>query len=45
MNFEVEKSRMQSKIADLSERNKLIEDYEKKLEEMDFLVEEVDLKE
>jgi len=45
MNYEVEKSRLESKINDLQKRAALVEDYEKKLEDMDLLLEEVDLKE
>ena len=45
MNFEVEKSRFNSKISELQERAKLVEVYERRLDEMDFLVEEVETKE
>ncbi len=44
MNFEVEKSRFLSKISDLEQRAKLVDEYEKKIEDMDILIEEVDLK-
>lgn len=45
MNFEVEKSRFNTRISELEGRARLVEEYEKKLEEMDFLLEEIDVKE
>ena len=45
MNYEVEKSKLDSKMNELQKRADLVEDYEKKLEDMDLLLEEVDLKE
>jgi hypothetical protein len=45
MNYEADKARQDSKINTLETRAKLVEEYEKKLEEMDFLIEEVDIKE
>jgi hypothetical protein len=45
MNYEVEKNKQDTKINNLEGRAKLVEEYEKKLEEMDFLLEEVDAKE
>jgi hypothetical protein len=45
MTFEVEKSRAGSKITELAERAKLVDEYEKKLEDMDLLIEELDVKE
>ena len=45
MGFEVEKSRLASKMSELNERAKLVDDYEKKLEDMDILIEEIENKE
>lgn len=45
MNYEVEKSRYQSRINELTEKVKLIVEYEKKLEVMDVLLEELSTKE
>ncbi len=44
MNIEVEKSRFLAKIKELEERSLLVDDYEKKLEDMDLLIEEVEMK-
>ena len=45
LSFEVEKSRLAAKLAETFERAKLVDELEKKLEEMDFLLEEIDVKE
>eukprot|EP00347_Sterkiella_histriomuscorum_P006662 403351912 len=44
MGFEVEKSKYNSKISDLDKRARLVEEYEKKLEDMDLLIEEIEIK-
>ena len=44
MGFEVEKSKMSTKILELEKRAALVDDYEKKLEDMDLLLEEVEIK-
>ena len=45
MGFEVEKSRLGTKIEELSKRARLVDEYEKKLDDMDILLEEIELKE
>ena len=45
MGFEVEKSRLGTKISELTEKAKLVDEYEKKLEDMDLLLEEIEIKE
>ena len=45
MGFEVEKSRLGTKIEELSKRARLVDEYEKKLDDMDILLEEIEIKE
>ena len=45
MGFEVEKSRMTTKLTELTARANLVDEYEKKLEDMDLLLEEIEVKE
>ena len=45
MNYEVEKSKLESKFAEIKQRADLVDEYEKKLEDMDLLLEEIDNKE
>lgn len=44
MGFEAEKSKLHAKISDIEKRAKLVDDYEKKLEDMDLLLEEIEIK-
>ena len=45
MNFEVEKSKYEKKIQELTKKTNLLVEYEQKLEDMDILLEELDNKE
>ena len=44
LNFEAEKQKLVAKITDLDQKARLADVYEKKLEDMDLLIEEIDLK-
>ena len=44
LNFEAEKQKLVAKISDLDQKARLADVYEKKLEDMDLLIEEIDLK-
>ena len=44
LNFEAEKQKLVAKITDLDQKARLADVYEKKLEDIDLLIEEIDLK-